>query len=342
VEHLKVEVVSIPQGWNWHLAPENITVSPGGSANTTLSIARYSYTAGEYTITLRFQHSDGHVDFDLTLRVADRYYGFEVYPLSDPSQTAGPNSTVTFSLRIKNTEEAVNVIAVQYLGLPEEWSAEVRDDSGSSASELSLGPLEERTVSLFIHIPEEVEHYSATVTLYILSLNNTSRKDSINITVTVKGPDLRIEAVKLPSNIYEGSRAVVNVVVANTGSASADRFEVALYIDGRYFKSKTVAHLASGENMSVKFTWVPEPGTHTIRAEVNTNRTVKELDYTNNMMEVTARVPASNEELGMLLIISAVIGAVVITVAYHKYQTSHREEKVKKKSRKKRSAKRRR
>ncbi|RLI81424.1 MAG: hypothetical protein DRP01_10905, partial [Archaeoglobales archaeon] len=85
--------------------------------------------------------------------------------------------------------------------------------------------------------------------------------------------------------------ATVDVTIANVGDGDAEGFNVSLYADGELVGVKTVESLVAGGEVTLEFEWTPsEAKTYELRAVVDPDNVVDEINETNNRMIVTVEV----------------------------------------------------
>ena len=107
----------------------------------------------------------------------------------------------------------------------------------------------------------------------------------VNVTYDPRS-DLNISAIQAKHNYYNGAWVnltnTVKVTVANNG-ASAENFNVDLYIDGAIVDTKPVTGLAAGASTDVVFDWTPnEVKTYTLKAVADPENVIDESNEANN------------------------------------------------------------
>jgi len=111
-------------------------------------------------------------------------------------------------------------------------------------------------------------------------------------------PDLQPAQI-LVTTLYAGATNAVTVVVANNGNTAASDLAVRLECNGNEVETRTGISVAPENDpwywpASVKFDWNPaEAGEYALTAIVDSNDAIVESDETNNQMEITAQVLAS-------------------------------------------------
>jgi len=93
-----------------------------------------------------------------------------------------------------------------------------------------------------------------------------------------------------PANPSADATISFTVVIKNQGQANAAASQVDYYIDCSYYESDSVGTIAAGGTSTQGFTWVAQPGTHTIQAIADSTQVVSETDETNNEKEVVVFV----------------------------------------------------
>jgi methanogen extracellular protein (TIGR04279 family) len=146
-------------------------------------------------------------------------------------------------------------------------------------------------------------------------LNETN--NVLSITVTVKAlPDLTVEIVNLPASFEAGKEYSINVLTRNIGEGDAGAFNVRLEFNGHLIGVKTVEALPAGSDRTITFTWRPEEaGRYVLRATVDPENAVREVNEANNVAEVEVTV-APPWYVTWLPAIVAVIVIVVAVVVY--------------------------
>lgn len=111
----------------------------------------------------------------------------------------------------------------------------------------------------------------------------------------VLAPDLVPTALATdPGTPEPGAPTTFEVTVQNQGLAPADTFDVAFFLNGEPFgEEKTVEALSPGGQVVVESDiWTTEAGNHTLRAVVDVNDDVQELNEDNNAIEEDLEVGA--------------------------------------------------
>lgn len=102
--------------------------------------------------------------------------------------------------------------------------------------------------------------------------------------LVAKLPDLTVVNIITPDNMVEGNTYSITVKVKNIGTANATAFNVTLFVNGKQIGKKTVTLLNISEVKDVTFSWTPSSsGTFTLKAVVDPENVVKELNEANNM-----------------------------------------------------------
>ncbi len=108
--------------------------------------------------------------------------------------------------------------------------------------------------------------------------------------LTIQGAELRPKSLEFDKPLLRlDGRAIVSSTVVNTGKGAAETVEVGFYIDGRQFALVQLGPLGKGEEGVAQGELIPTdpelgltPGAHEIRAVIDPNNLVPELDEANN------------------------------------------------------------
>jgi len=96
-------------------------------------------------------------------------------------------------------------------------------------------------------------------------------------------PDLIVQKITWsPENPSIGDMVIFSVTVKNQGDDKAGPSQVAYYIDDIYITSDSVDTLFPGDTAEHDFTWIAQPGAHTVKAIADFNNEIAESDETNN------------------------------------------------------------
>ncbi len=143
-----------------------------------------------------------------------------------------------------------------------------------------------------------------TVKLTVTSAAGSDEEIKTNyITVASTMPDLVISNLQVPINPLAGTTYPVNFTVKNNGSANAGSFLVNLMDGSTLIGQRTISSLASGQNTTVTFNWIPAiTGLRTISATADVNNTIAETNETNN--NITQQVTVGGQSSPNLLTIN--------------------------------------
>ncbi len=110
-------------------------------------------------------------------------------------------------------------------------------------------------------------------------------------------PDLTITNITVPSNIEPGQTVSVNIYVKNQGLYRITKsFNVSLYANGKLTGKATINGLNVGETKQVNIQWTPtDIGTYTLKAIVDEENVIQEINETNNEKSITKYVSSSCE-----------------------------------------------
>jgi len=96
--------------------------------------------------------------------------------------------------------------------------------------------------------------------------------------------DLSLVGLKVPPTAVDGGKVQLFAEVENTGSSTVRRFTVSLFVDGLRVGDDQVEGLPAGGMASCSATWTATPGNHRVRAVVDLDDVITELDETDNWM----------------------------------------------------------
>jgi PGF-pre-PGF domain-containing protein len=138
-----------------------------------------------------------------------------------------------------------------------------------------------------------------TISVSVAADGNTISKDDGNSTVLL--PDLIISSLNYPETPSPGESQTIGINVKNQGTASSEKTELVLYIDGSPVREWNLHKLAEGESAYNSYTWIPlSEGSVEIKAVVDEANSISESDETNN--EKTATVTVAENFLPDLII----------------------------------------
>ena len=134
-----------------------------------------------------------------------------------------------------------------------------------------------------------------------VTINLTRLAESKNITIDqlirdpvfalVSAPDLVVDII-VPSEMTAGNTYTITVRVENVGNANASSFKVRLMINDRTIKEEVCNNISVGETKEViRYSWTPSSaGRYEIRAIVDPDNEVKELNENNNVESIDVEV----------------------------------------------------
>ena len=183
-----------------------------------------------------------------------------------------------------------------------------------SISELEAG---KSTSVTFSWKPTEAGTYTLKATVdpdnKIGELNEENNVISTSVTVKPKKlPDLTVELEAVPAEITAGTEVDVRLLIKNIGEADAAAFAVELEVDGVSLGSTEIEGLAAGASTTVTFSWKPtEAGTYTLKATVDPDNKIGELNEENNVATASVKVVSP---IPWMMIIAAIIIIVFIAI----------------------------
>jgi len=98
-------------------------------------------------------------------------------------------------------------------------------------------------------------------------------------------PDLSLVGLKVPPAAVDGGKVQLFAEVLNAGQSTVSRFTVSLFVDGLRVGDDQVDGLPAGGMASCSATWTATPGKHRVRAVVDLDDVVTELNETDNWMQ---------------------------------------------------------
>lgn len=137
----------------------------------------------------------------------------------------------------------------------------------------------------------------------------------VNITLPYMKPDLKLDYVKVPSDVKKG-RVEITVSVTNIGDYEARNVTITLTETNRWERvidSTTVASIRPNETSLVILHWNADVGVYKITAYVDSqNEEIDETDAGNN--RISTQVVVQSEEKGNSAFIVAVVATPIIVI----------------------------
>jgi hypothetical protein len=116
----------------------------------------------------------------------------------------------------------------------------------------------------------------------------------VNPTNPPQLPDLTPTNIQLPPNPITGNSYQITTTVTNIGQTAANNFNTKLY-DGTTEIDQKTNSLTPGTSTTLSFTWTPTTtGTHTLKAQIDTNNQITESNENNNQITTTTTVNPTN------------------------------------------------
>lgn len=219
--------------------------------------------------------------------------------------------TVTVKITVKN---AGNVKAS---GILVELKADGVPVQTSTVREIEAG---KSTIVTFTWKPAEAGTYTLRAMVdpddKIEELNEENNVISTTVTVKPKKlPDLTVQFEAVPEELEINKEHAINLLIKNIGEADSAAFAVELTVDGVSLGRKEIEGLAAGSSTTVTFTWKPtKAGDYTLKATVDPDNRIEELNEENNVATVSVKVPEIVPPIPWAMIIAAVIIIIVIII----------------------------
>ncbi len=135
---------------------------------------------------------------------------------------------------------------------------------------------------------------TADVNNAINEINEANNNIIQQVNVAGARPDLAVSNLQLPSNPQNGTSYPVSFTVTNNGSANAGSFMVSLSDGSITIGQQNITGLASGQNTTVTFNWIPSTtGLRSINATADVNNVINETNEANNKITQQVSVTSS-------------------------------------------------
>jgi uncharacterized membrane protein len=207
------------------------------------------------------------------------------------------NSMVKVFLEAKTYNESFNVIIVQ--------------------NGLVLGPGEVSRFYLGLSVDDDVPFGDGSIALNA-SVDRSNVSDTLNVPVTVVGPDIKIQSVSFqPTHLKAGEPVTVKVRIPNDGRGSCPRFNVTL--KGPFFggdpEPVVIPPLGPGENATATFIVKPMSGTYRWIFDTDPDDSVREdHESGNNHLEYKKTIFPSEDPPNPLPSIASIIILLLVVV----------------------------
>ena len=288
------------------------------NASTTLSFTWTPKVEGVYTLTAIVDPEDAVKEINETDNALSLTVAVKPKPLPDLTPTS--ITVVPYEPSVgENCTVNVTVLNVGTAESPQ-FEALLKAD-GLTVQTLTVEklPVNGLAVLRFAWTPTTSGNYTLTVIVdpddAVEELDEAN--NILSVTVTVKAlPDLTVEIVNLPESFETGREYSIDVLTRNIGEGDAGAFNVRLEFDGHLIGVETVEALPAGSDRTITFTWRPEEaGRYVLRATVDPENAVREVNEANNVAEVEVTV-APPWYVAWLPAIVAVIVIIVAVVVY--------------------------
>ena len=142
-----------------------------------------------------------------------------------------------------------------------------------------------------------------TLTTIVDKNNNIDEGNELNnyknMTFSIVSlPDLIIQNITWsPSSCTIGDTVTFTATIENQGTRKSDNSIIDFYIDGSntVYTHHPLPEISAGYNEKVIFTWIAQKGSHTIKAAVDKDNAVTEIDETNNDKTITFSVASLSD-----------------------------------------------
>ena len=139
-----------------------------------------------------------------------------------------------------------------------------------------------------VHIPEGASSIDP-VDFFARATSAGAETDDVKLTLDVKLPDLKIQAVEYnPSKPQALEPVQITVRVVNDGTFAADNVNVVLRQGTKEVGREVLKTITKHSNATASFTWVPTAGKHKLVYEISND--IPELTLDNNVLEHTKKV----------------------------------------------------
>jgi uncharacterized membrane protein len=195
-----------------------------------------------------------------------------------------PKGIVNYRLTIQNDGNGEDTFSLEYGSLPSNrWDAGFYDMLGNPITNVFLGPGAKTDIEMRVHIPEGASS-TDPVDFFARATSAGAETDDVKLTLDVKLPDLKIQAVEYNPSKPKALEAVqITVRVVNDGTFSAENVNVVLKQGSKEVGREVLRTITKGSNATASFTWVPTAGKHKLTYEISND--IPELTLENNILE---------------------------------------------------------
>ncbi|MFO7678361.1 MAG: phospholipase D-like domain-containing protein [Thermoplasmatota archaeon] len=235
------------------------------------------------------------------------------------------NNSLTIPFAVKNIGD-----------LPDHYDIKIESENPGwnislNISQLTLNPLEEALVSLYVFPCQEQTCRGTDITISIASTNDYAVKDIIEITIGILSADMTItnatvynSSGEITKSIGQGEVIRIRANVRNIGTYPANDVDVSFYYDfidkGHLIGTRHYEEIAQFQKYpSVQWdTLEISPGNHTIIIIVDEKNTIEEFNKSNNVFYLTITIyPTFPSNKSHLIVIT--------DVYYHNHPTIKNE-----------------
>jgi uncharacterized membrane protein len=329
--------VSAPAGLTAVLDRTEATL--GAFASQTVSVnvtAAADIEPGTYNVTLesRSRYSPVGATGRVALALTVETYRYDVQ-LSGGFGSLGQDIAASVNFTIRNSGNAEDLYSLLCRPdtpavLPSDWAFNLRRN-GSAISSVSLDAGEYAVLELYVEPPHEISSLSRltfNISAYSESDDNVSA--STMVSISIERPDLLFigSGIRMsPADPKDGQRVKLTVTVLNQGFWDSPRTTLGLLVDGKSAGEVAVPPIVMAAQTEIQFNWTAKQGTHSLKAVVNPDGSVKELTYGNNEVTQNVLIGAAGTEVSWWLIGAFAVFFGVVLVAYFALSRSGRKKK---------------
>ena len=172
------------------------------------------------------------------------------------------------------------------------------DGEVAGFNDISLVQSGSKTTQTFKWSAEEGQH---TFTIVADSKDQVVEIEENNNTVSVKipPPDLQVAGIAFsPQNAMSGDVVNITVSIINNRGNTTPGSLTECFIDGESLGKKTLEGLAGGKTGEITFHWIAESGAHEIKIVADVDKSVMEMDETNNEAAISFVTATPDLEVG--------------------------------------------
>jgi len=142
-----------------------------------------------------------------------------------------------------------------------------------------------------------------TLTAIVDKNNNIDESNELNnyenVTFSIVSlPDLIVQNITwTPSSCIIGDTVTFTATIKNQGTQKSDNSIINFYFDGTntVYKNQILPEILAGSSKKVTFTWIAQKGSHTIKAVVDKDNAITEINEMNNEMSITFSVASLSD-----------------------------------------------